>query len=493
VQSFSWYTHKPDAFNNPDWYVNIWLDASGDPTTDASSRDVAFLSGEPYWSSNSGSYASNTWIQWTADQTAGGSFEINFTEPGYACTNFGPGGSVLPSLDELVTGSYTWSGVPGNNFLPGCNTVSDPVNTTINYADMPVLGISIATGSSWADTFDGYVDDFVIELDNNGATDTLVFDFEADPLLNAPQIEKAFAPNPITPGSTSTLTFTLNNPNNTPLSGLAFTDNFPAGLVVATPANVLNNCGGTVTAVDGGTSLDLAGGYLDAAANCTISVDTTASATGDYTNTTTELTTTTQRQGFDTGNTASDTLTVATVDPVYSSVPAPGSTIDLSGTAATNPQTATIDVSNIGDPDSLLDVSQVSISTGYTVTGLPITGLTPADTPVTLTVSCDVPQAAGTLVVQTNEIETPQYTYNLLCEDTTVVPTPEPPPIPTDPPPSDGGDPGDTGEDTGTAGLEEVTVLPETGESPMWRDALLLLLAGLLAAGTAGTLYLRRQ
>jgi hypothetical protein len=538
-------------------------------------------------------------MQWTADQTAGGEFEINFHEPGYACTNFGPGSSVLPGLHELVTGNYTWQGVPGNNFLPGCNAVSDPVNTTINYANMPIYGISIATGNPWTGPFQGYVDDLVIELNNNGATDTLVVDFEAEPLLNAPLIEKTFAPNPITPGAVSTLTFILNNPNNTPLSGLAFTDNFPAGLSVGTPANVTNTCAGDVTAVDGGTSVSLSGGYLAESASCTISVDTTAAATGDYINTTGELTTSTQRQFFEVGNTASDTLTVATVNPVYSSapapgstidlsgtaatnpqsatidvsnigvpnslldvsqvsitagynvtglpingltpedapvtlmvscdvpqaagtlvvqtneidapqyiynlicddttplpiydsVPAPGSTIDLSGTAATNPQSATIDVSNIGDPNSLLDVSQVSITAGYNVTGLPINGLTPEDAPVTLTVSCDVPQAAGTLVVQTNEIDAPQYTYNLLCDDTTVIPTPEP----TEPPPSDGGDPGDTGRDTSTVTdpLATVQKLPTTGETPIWRTPLILVIAmGTLLSLMGGVWVLRRR
>jgi len=61
IQNLSWYTHKPNAFNSPDWYINIWLDASGDAATDASSNNIAFLSGEPYWSNpNGGTYATNT-------------------------------------------------------------------------------------------------------------------------------------------------------------------------------------------------------------------------------------------------------------------------------------------------------------------------------------------------------------------------------------------------------------------------------------------------
>ncbi|NJR12736.1 hypothetical protein HC776_02395 [bacterium] len=110
-------------------------------------------------------------------------------------------------------------------------------------------------------------------------------------------------------------------------------------------------------------------------------------------------------------------LTCITAIPIYSSTPAPASTIALAGTTGSS-ASGTIAVTNIGAVGSTLDVSLVSISLGYTIVGLPINTLAQGAAAATLTVSCTVPQAPGTLVVQTNETGNPQYTYTLTCVST---------------------------------------------------------------------------
>src|SRR5579859_64454 len=68
-------------------------------------------------------------------------------------------------------------------------------------------------------------------------------------LFAQPTISKSFDPTSVQIGQRSTLTFTINNPASSAISGVSFTDSFPANLFVATPNNLTGSCGsGTVTA-----------------------------------------------------------------------------------------------------------------------------------------------------------------------------------------------------------------------------------------------------
>ena len=80
-------------------------------------------------------------------------------------------------------------------------------------------------------------------------------------VLAAPTIAKAFGAPNVRVGGTTSLTFTITNPNTLDsLNGLAFSDTFPSGLVVASPPNASNTCGGvfTTTAGAGSVSVKLA-------------------------------------------------------------------------------------------------------------------------------------------------------------------------------------------------------------------------------------------
>lgn len=86
---------------------------------------------------------------------------------------------------------------------------------------------------------------------------------------------KGFSPTTIRGGDTATVTITLANPNDVPLTNAALTDSLPARLVVSNPANASTSCGGTVTAAAGAASVSLAGGTIAAQGTCTLSFDVT--------------------------------------------------------------------------------------------------------------------------------------------------------------------------------------------------------------------------
>ncbi|RKR91414.1 uncharacterized protein DUF3494 [Micromonospora pisi] len=102
-----------------------------------------------------------------------------------------------------------------------------------------------------------------------------------------PTISKAFGNTTIPADGTTSLSFTINNPNpSTPLTGVGFVDNLPAGLVVATPNGLTGSCGGgTITATAGGTSISLTGATLPAGGTCTFSVNVTGTTSGTKVNT----------------------------------------------------------------------------------------------------------------------------------------------------------------------------------------------------------------
>lgn len=124
------------------------------------------------------------------------------------------------------------------------------------------------------------------------------------PKVTHAMITKAFDPATIAIGQTSTMTITIQNPNPVPLTGVNFTDTFPAGLtVVNTPDTA--QCGGTVSWNSSTGTLSLASGSI-IGTSCTITALVTSNTADVYTNTTSTVKTT----NGGTGNSATADLTV---------------------------------------------------------------------------------------------------------------------------------------------------------------------------------------
>jgi len=132
-----------------------------------------------------------------------------------------------------------------------------------------------------------------------------------------PTISKAFGAAQINLNTSTSLTFTISNPNATSLSGIAFSDSLPSGLVVASPAGFTGSCGsGTISAIAGSSLVALSGGTLAASGQCVFSVNVTGTSTGAKLNTTGAITSTEGGTGA-TSNTA--TLNVVGTPPTITS------------------------------------------------------------------------------------------------------------------------------------------------------------------------------
>lgn len=130
-----------------------------------------------------------------------------------------------------------------------------------------------------------------------------------------PTLTKAFAPTVIGVGAagTSTLSFTISNANNVPLTNAAFDDPLPAGLQVAAVPAATNTCGGTWLPLAGATTIALSGGTVSAAGSCTLSVAVTATSAGPKFNTSGSISTT--ETGINIGPTGSASATLTAILP----------------------------------------------------------------------------------------------------------------------------------------------------------------------------------
>ena len=136
-------------------------------------------------------------------------------------------------------------------------------------------------------------------------------------------LTKSFTDDPVAPGDTANLEFTISNLDRTyTATNIAFTDDLDAALTnLAHNSTLTNTCGGTLSVTVTNTTnslLSYSGGSLAAEGSCTINVllDVPSGvATGAYTNTTSQITADVN-SAVVTGNAASDKLHVEPGAPV---------------------------------------------------------------------------------------------------------------------------------------------------------------------------------
>jgi uncharacterized repeat protein (TIGR01451 family) len=182
-----------------------------------------------------------------------------------------PSGMVLAALPAPVSTCTGASfGVPVGEPIFSVSGMSVPANGS---CEISVAVTAAAAGVYVHTTAVEDVDSSSHGSNFSAATATLS-------VLPHPSVSKQFVPPAIQPSGTSTLTITLANSSATAVTGAAFTDTYPAGVVNnGAPSS---NCGGSLTST--GNSVSLSGGIIPANGTCFVSINVTSSTSGSYGN-----------------------------------------------------------------------------------------------------------------------------------------------------------------------------------------------------------------
>lgn len=285
ITSVEWRTNRQADTSgvDVDWYALEYTAVTKGGST------VSRITAETLYSAGGNPPANNgTWQTWDT-------LNVPLFEPVQAGTTFGWFGNNV-FQNDFFAGPIDWS-----------LEASSGSSVTIDYRPEIINTIAIATASSWSDDLDGYIDYLVFNIDDGSTSYELIVDLEASPVPNEPIIEKTFGSDTIDIGTTTTLTFTLTNPNSSPLSGLAFSDTLPTNGGTGTMTfTSLTPTIDTCTTVRGITSvtadeISVSDVYLTGGASCEIVLEVEVDEVGTYDNISSALTTTTIGTAFGIG------------------------------------------------------------------------------------------------------------------------------------------------------------------------------------------------
>ncbi len=238
----------------------------------------------------------------------GGTFTLKITNVGISNST----GAV--TVTDVVPAGMTLVSMSGTNWTCSGNACSrsDALVSGASYEEILVtVNIANTAGSSLVNQASvSNANEPAANLANNSTLDTVQ-------IYANPTVVKSFSPPTIFAGDTSVLRIVLSNANPVAANGAGFVDNMPAAITVASPANVVSTCGGTVAA--SASNISLNGASIPANGSCELRVNVTASLPGAHLNTIAAAAV----SSTNTGNNqtpSSAALTVASPDLILSKV-----------------------------------------------------------------------------------------------------------------------------------------------------------------------------
>ncbi|MCX7256077.1 MAG: hypothetical protein NTZ64_04895 [Polaromonas sp.] len=210
-------------------------------------------------------------------------------------------------------------------------------------------------------------------------------------------VNNSLSPINILTNQTSTLNLTLLNSASVAATGLAFTNNFPAGMVVQSVTS--NSCGGTLTAAVGSSSVVMAGGTIPATVGsttgqCVIILVVKATAPGTMVDVMAAGSVTTTNQG------SNPTLSNATLT---ASTPSPLTATKIFGTAyihgggGTSVVTITLSNPNLQNLNGVAFID--TLPTGVAIASVPAASTTCTSGTLTAVAGAGSASLAGAIIV----------------------------------------------------------------------------------------------
>ncbi|MCO6475268.1 MAG: DUF11 domain-containing protein, partial [Phaeodactylibacter sp.] len=267
---------------------------------------------------------------------AGGAFSYSLD-----VSNAGPSTATSISVSDHLPAGFGFVSASGTGWNCGeSGGIVTCTRASLGVGAAPSITINVtAPGSAGNITNTASVS--AAEIDCNPANNS---NSESTAITVPPGFAKAFSPDIIGEGGVSTLTFTIDNTANPAAATfLDFTDNLPAAVTVAMPANPYTTCiGGTLTAQAGTSVISYSGGTVAAGASCTVRVDVASSTPGMHLNSTGDLTSSLGNSGM-----ATDALHVNAI--IYVDQDAMGMANGLSWTDAFTDLQAALAIAQSGD------------------------------------------------------------------------------------------------------------------------------------------------